>query len=171
MSYGSEAAGAASTASEVGSAASTAGSAANTASTISEGALGAGESGTYMNALGQTQPSSFTLGAEQGAMNAGTGPTVANYNLETYGTADPSWLDKSMKFLDEYQKGKEQTLPQAWKNKGMNAQTFGYIGGKMEGMMKGGGASGQATPIIMNNQQPQNDKEYLLRYMLSKRRA
>lgn len=157
MSYGSESATAASTASTMGEGASAVGA--------------AGESGMYVNGIGQTQPGGFTIGMEEGAMNAGTGPTVANYNLETYGTADPSWLDKSMKFLDEYQKGKEQTLPQAWKNKGMNAQTFGYIGGKMEGMMKGGGASGQATPIIMNNQQPQNDKEYLLRYMLSKRRA
>lgn len=160
MSYGSEAAG---TASEVGNAAST-------ASTIGDSALGAGESGTYMNALGQTQPS-FTLGAEQGAMNTGAGPTVANYNLQTYGTSDPSWLDKSMQFLDEYQKGKEQTLPQAWKNKGMNAQTAGYIGGKMEGMLKGGGASGQPAPVTINNSYQQPENEYLKRYLLLTRRA
>jgi hypothetical protein len=170
MSYGSESATAASNA---GSAASNAGTAATTASTMGEGASAvgaAGESGMYVNGIGQTQPGGFTLGMEEGAMNTGTGPTVAQANIQDYGTADPSWFDKTAKFLDEYQKGKEQNIGQAWKNKGFNAQTAGYVGGKMEGMMKGGGGGTQAPPVTLNNTYQQPENEYLRRYMMARRR-
>lgn len=143
-------------------------------------------SSLYVNGIGQTAGGGeFTLGAAEGA-NVGVGPTVANaadpsaYNAASaqvtadqakYGTADPSWWDKTMAFLSDYQKGTDANLAQAWKNKGFNGQTAGYIGNKMSGMMKGGGATGQAAPVTINNSYQQPENEYLKRYMLLTRRG
>lgn len=165
MSYGSEAANGAASA---GSAASTAGTTASTVGTMGEGAsmLGsAGESGAYMNALGQTQPQAgFSLGAAEGA---GAGPTTTN----AANIPEASWWDKTVNFLDDYQRGKEANIGQAWKNRGLNGHTVGYVGGKLEGMMKGGGGSTQAAPVTINNTYDQPENEYLKRYMLLQRRG
>ena len=177
MSYGSESAAAASNA---GSAAST------TASTMGEGASAvgaAGESGMYVNGIGQTQPSGFTLGQPtevgqnyvQGADTTAYGQQVSDIatdkaNLETYGTTDPSIWQYAGNGLKRFAKGKEQDVGEAWKNFGNNPETYGYVFGKAEGMTKGGGGGTQAPPVTLNNTYQQPENEYLRRYMMARRR-
>jgi len=191
MSYGSESATAASNA---GSAASNAGTAASTVEGASTAATAydamgnvagnTGASGTpYMNAIGDTGQQGFTLGSPTeagqnylyGADTTAYGNQVSNAvadkaNLETYGTTDPSIWQKGGNLLVRFSKGKDHNMVEAWKNFGNNPETYGYVFGKMEGMMKGGGGGTQAPPVTLNNTYQQPENEYLRRYMMARRR-
>lgn len=67
-------------------------------------------------------------------------------------------------WLEKFDKGRGNSLGQAWKERGFNPQTYGYAAGKLQGMMGSGQGAGTPQPIVNNisYQQPEND--YLRRY-------
>lgn len=87
--------------------------------------------------------------------NTGTGPTVDNGNMQTYGTKDPSYLDKGMKGIEQFQKGGQHSLREAYNGFGNNPETYGYIASKIP--QGGGGGAAPAMTTNISYQQPQND--------------
>jgi hypothetical protein len=108
--------------------------------------------------MGQTAPAASSgFGIDMSNANTGTGPTVAN-------TPASGWVDNAMNKLGEFQKGEKATMQDAWRNRGNNPETYGYLYGKV-GEVAGmaGGGKGGAVPVntYINYQQPEN--EYLRR--------
>jgi hypothetical protein len=148
MSWGSDAASGASTASTV---ADTAGSAGNYSSVYGQMADVGGD-GTAAS------PSGFSIGPATTGVSEG--PTLANAAGST-GPQTPTLMQNMMNNYENFNKGMNSNLVDAWRDKGMNAGTAGYVYGKVNQFA--GAAKGpqpmQPANIIVNNQQPQN--EYL----------
>lgn len=99
--------------------------------------------------------SGFSMQTE--GANAGQGPTVAAGNVQTYGTANPSFMDKGVNMLERFQKGSGNNLSEAWKARGNNPETYGAIYGAVN-KMAGTGKPQSGAPITTNisYQQPEN---------------
>lgn len=139
MSWGSETASAADTASTVGDTASTASTAADAAGNVSQAA---------------PVTSGFEIGPQMTTDQAA--------NFQTYGTASPSFMDKAGAMYDRFTNGQNASLGNSMKNFGNNPETYGKVYGILTSFAKGGGGGGgsvQPASITNYYQQPQN--EYL----------
>ena len=97
--------------------------------------------------------SGFSMQTE--GANTGQGPTVDAGNVQTYGTANPSFMDRSINALERFQKGNDQGL---FKTKlGNNPETYGAVYG-LASKMAGSGKPQSGAPITTNisYQQPEN---------------
>ncbi len=106
--------------------------------------------------VGSFGPNSGFAMRTEGA-NTGQGPTVDAGNVQTYGTANPSFMDRSINALERFQKGGSNNLSEAWKARGNNPETYGAVFGLVS-KMAGTGKPQSGAPITTNisYQQPEN---------------
>lgn len=82
----------------------------------------------------------------------------ANYDANGLeGPAEPSMWSKAVDGLERFQKGGDASIGDAWKNRGFNAETAGYLYNKVN-QVAGAGKQAPASPIntTINYQQPTN---------------
>lgn len=84
-------------------------------------------------------------------------------NQNTYGTANPSIMDKGFNSLERFQKGQNQSLPEAYKSFGNNPETYGAAYGMLN-KLSGMGKQSGAAPITINSSYQQPENTYLKRY-------
>lgn len=147
----------------------------------SETATGASV-GNYMQGAGESvgagSATANTVGNSAGFSLGGTdvGPTVSSTqpagtiseipnSLETANTAaQPGWFDNAMDYLERFQKGRKQNMPEAWRGRGNNPETYGYLTGKVDDIMGMGGSGGGVAPITTNINYQEPENPYLRRY-------
>jgi hypothetical protein len=102
------------------------------------------------------EPTSGFAMQTEGA-NTGQGPTVDAGNVQTYGTANPSYMQQGVNTLERFQKGSGQGLTDTYKNFGNNPETYGAVYG-LATKMAGSGKPQSGAPITTNisYQQPEN---------------
>lgn len=162
MSWGSAATEGASTAGS--SAAGSAGSAAasNTASTAGSGVTQSAANAPAFDTSAAGGVGGYGINATDTGAGAGSGVNMTasqSADMGNYGEANPSFMDKAMTHLDKFQKGSEQSLPEAWESRSWsNPATYGYVAGKVQAL--GGAGGGNQPANVTTNisyQQPQND--------------
>lgn len=133
----------------------------------SQAAEGAGSSSGSMAPLQNAGGSSgFSFespnytGETTAAPADGTGVSLTDMqkaDVADYGTSNPTFVDKSVNTLERFQKGGDANLVEAWKNKGFNAETAGYIYNKAN-QMAAANKQSPTNPIntTINYQQPTN---------------
>ena len=90
-------------------------------------------------------PSSTDFGGS-GEWDANTVSSIdkANQSLDRWNTTNPDFWQQGYDTYDRFSKGMNNDLPTAWKNRGNNPETYGYVYGKMSNLSGGGG--GPAVP-------------------------
>lgn len=141
-----------------GAAKSTAGSTAGGAApSVATGATGSSIYGQMADqGMGQT-PTAASSGfeIETSNVNTGVGPTVAN-------APNTGYWDSAMNNLEKFQAGQKASMPEAWRARGNNPETYGYLYNKFgEVASMGGGGKSGAAPITTNINYQQPENEYL----------
>lgn len=138
-----------------------------TGSTAANTASAGSSFGSYMQNIGESTgvgsqvadsmgtSGGFSLG--DGSTGTSVGPTVAS-------SGQAGWFDSAMDYLDRFQKGKRQNMPEAWRGRGNNPETYGYLAGKVDDIMGMSGSGGGAAPITTNINYQEPENPYLRRY-------
>lgn len=152
-------------------AASSAGSATSNLATVGDASSVYGQAAN-IGGDASAGTSGFSLGnsstATTGPMETGpqmTGQAATDY--QTYGTTDPSWLEKTYKTYEDFSSGGKQNMKEAYNNFGNNAKTYGYLYAKAGQLIpSSGGTTVQPASITVNNTYPENTylKKYVRRY-------
>lgn len=132
----------------------------------------AGEAGNAASSVGSAASSGGSAIADAGSAGSGfssaldSGPQMTpemGQNLSQYGTASPSVMDKVSSGLEQFQKGSNQNITDAYKNFGNNAKTYGYMYGKLQGLANSGGGGNQPANVVTNVSYQQPQSTYLKR--------
>lgn len=122
----------------------------------------AGQAASFADYLNSTQAGpTETAAMNLGTVNQAYAPSYMGANAPTATPVDVGWFDKGGAvdtFLRDYEMGKRSGMMDAWRNRGLNAQTAGYVGNKLEGLMgmapRGGGAQPANITANQNNADP-----------------
>lgn len=160
MSWGSAATEGASTAGA--SAGSAASNTASSAGSVGSGVTQSAGSAPAFDTSAAGGVGGYGIDATDTGAGAGSGVNMTasqSADMASYGEANPSYMDKAMSGLEKFQKGGEQSLPEAWRDRAWdNPATYGYVAGKVQGMAGGGGGNQPANVTTnISYQQPQND--------------
>lgn len=130
---------------------------------------GASTGANIGSTAGTAMDTGSTAASTPGGWDMGTANDIsaANQSMDITGSvnspsemgpAESSWLEKAYSTYDRFNKGADQSLPEAWKNRGMNPETFGYGYGKLNqfASLGKGGQTPQAPATINNYQHPEN---------------
>ena len=130
---------------------------------MTSGAMGSG-AGPVSNGVGAGAQGFSFGGAENVAATSSMGPTAAaGQNIDTYGTANPGFMDKAVNMYDRLNKGGEQNIVQAYKNRGNNPETYGYALAKLNSLTNGAAAP-EAPQMVTNVSYQQPENSYLRRF-------
>lgn len=152
------------TATEAGSTAADAGSNAGSYfSAVPGNTANIGEAGTGAGVVAQQASPGWGLGPDtvQG-LNADQAS-----NLGTYGSVNPSWMEKAYGMYDRFTKGGNMSFPEAYKayqggEFGNNPETYGFIYNKLGQVARmGGGGMQPMQPASINVSYQQPDNPYL----------
>lgn len=140
------------------------GQAAEGGSKLGEGTQAANTYGDMASAGGGAESGASAGGAQpfsgfEVTPKATQGPTTGAADMQTYGTSDPSFMQRAGNSLERFQRGGNQGLNDTYKNFGNNPETYGAIYG-MANKMAGSGKPASAAPITTNisYQQPAAQK-------------
>ena len=130
----------------------------------------AGESSAPMASAASSAPTSsgFTIepASTAGAGNTPTDGTSVSMtpnqmqDVKDYGTSNPSMMEQVGGTLERFQSGGKQGIGQAINKFGNNAETYGYLYGKVN-QLAGSGKQAGAAPITTNISTVQPENSYL----------
>lgn len=131
-----------------------------------------GSTGSMAESSSANAPTSQAFQPTSGfSVDAGAGNTPTDGTLvsmtpnqmadkDYYGTANPTFADKSANMLERFQKGGNQGLNESYKNFGNNPETYGAAYG-LASRMAGSGKPASAAPITTNISYQQPTNSYL----------